>query len=504
MTQPQVRRLMAVPTGAPDLRDQTPHAPDAEASVVVASVLDAKSLERLADFLRPEHFFLESNRRVYEACLDLRAHGTPVDPVGVLEWLRARDRLRQVGGVDGFLAMLDANAIVANARSHAVAIHEAWRRRQMVHLCEKLAGQGRIGVDGVQDWLDGAMRAIALIANDNPARPIETNEQTLKRLIGEVFDIPDPGQGGEGSVVSGFPTGIYGLDRILGGLHKGAKTTVAGTTGAGKTTMGLQFAFQLAHRKAAVAVFSTEVKRDELLMRQLAAEAKISFRRIKDRRLSAADRFNLLEAKERIDALPIRIDETARMSADDIATKTKKLVDEMRMLHGVPLVAIVVDYVQRLEPPRHLLQKERHEQIAYNTKRLKLLAQELDIAVIELAQAKALERGRKVEKPDASNCIADSSQIAKEADNIIVLAAENEGTEEDPRIEVTAYVVKQRSGAKGQVTLEMRGDLYTFRDPNAPTSGGTSPSRQYVDQTPEPPSGRFDDDENYNPLTEGL
>jgi replicative DNA helicase len=474
------RKLEAVP---PDALGTIPHAPDAEASVAVASVLSAAALDSIADFLRPDHFFLDPNRRIYEACLDLRAEKTPVDPVSVVEWLRGRDRLRQIGGAGGFLEIMNSNSVIGNVRAHATAIHDAWRRRKMVHFCEKVAGEGRIGVGDVQGWLDGATRELAALTNDNPARPIESNEQTLKRLIGELFDIPDPGAAATGSVVTGFPTGIYGLDRLLGGLHKGAKTTIAGTTGAGKTTVGCQFAFHLANGKAGVGIFSTEVKRDELLMRQLSSESRIPFRRIRDRRLSSADRFNLMEAKDRIDALPVRIDETPRINADEIATKTKKLSEEMRLLYGVPLIAIVVDYIQRLEPPRHMLSKDKHEQIAYNTRRLKLLAQEMDIAVIELAQAKALERGKKQEKPHASNCIADSSAVAKEADNVIVLAAENEGTEEDPRIEVTTYVVKQRSGAKGHVTLEMRGDIYTFRDPNAPTGGA---DRQYVDDRPEP------------------
>lgn len=488
---------------APDARDLIPQAPDAEASVVVASVLSPKALEKIVDFLFPEHFFLEPNRRVYEACVDLRSQKKPIDEVIVVEWLRERDRLRQVGSEREFYAFLDSRAIVANVRTHALAIHDAWRRRKMVHLCERIAGAGRVGVDGVQEWLDGAMRSFAAIANDNPSHPVESNEQTLKRLVNEAFAIPDPGRTASGSVVAGFPTGIFGLDRILGGLHKGAKTTIAGTTGAGKTTMGGQIAFHLGARDAGVVFFSTEMKREALLMRQLAASSGVPLNRIRGHRMNAADRHEVLEASKRINALPVRIDETARLTADEIAARTKKMAEEMRLLLGVPLVCVVVDYIQRLEPPRHLLGKERHEQIAYSTKRLKLLAQELDLAVVELAQAKPLERGKKQDKPHASNCVAESSTIAKEADNLVVLVAENEGTEDDPRTEVTTYIVKQRDGAKGHLTLELRGDIYTFRDVNAPMSGGADPSRQYIDPTPEPPPGRFDDDDS-NPLTDGL
>lgn len=476
-----------------------PSDPEAEAAVISAVILDVSAIPKVFDFLRPEHFFWEANRWIFEACVALFRAKAPLDEVTVASWLRERGRLEQAGGFGYLAGVLDGSPVVANVRQHAVAVHDAWRRRQVIARCQRILAQGYLGVpDGVQPWTEEATRALAQIASDNPLRPIETNEQALARLILEMVSPEERAAGASGSAVSGFPTSIHGLDMILGGLHKGAKTTVAATTGGGKTVLAGQVARALGARGVGVLMFSTELKREEMLMRAVISEAGVPNDRVKHRQLRPVDREALTDAAKRVRALPWRIDETARLTIDELAATTRAVAEEMLMLHRVPLGLVIVDYIQRLEPPRHMLQKEKHEQIAYATKRFKMLCQELDIAGLELAQAKAPERGKKAEKPSAASGIADSSVIAKEADNVVFLVPEGEAHPNDPRQEVTAYVAKQRNGRKGEVRLMLRGDLFTFIDPNAPDPN-RNPSRQFIDPAPEPVVR-----DDYNPLTEGL
>jgi replicative DNA helicase len=475
-----------------------PADPDAEASVISAVVLDVSALPKVLDFLRPEHFFSEANRRIFEACVAVFEGKDPIDAVTVASWLRSRGRLEQVGGIAYILSILDSCPVVANVRAHAVAVHDAWRRRRVIAACQRFSAQGYLSVDGVQSWTEEVTRAMAQISSDNPLRPIETNDQALSRLIREVVSPRAEGAAATGSIVTGFPTEIHGLDQILGGLHKGAKTTVAATTGGGKTVLAGQVARALAKRRVGVLMFSTELKREEVLMRAVVAESGISNERVKSRQLRSTDRVELIEAGKVVSALPWRIDDTPRLTIDELAATARSVADEMLMLHRVRLGLIIVDYIQRLEPARHLLHKEKHEQIAYSTKRFKMLCQEMDVAGLELAQAKAPERGKRPEKPSASTGIADSSVIAKEADNVVFLVPDGEAAQDDPRQDVTAYVAKQRNGRKGEVHLVMRGDLFTFIDPNAPDPN-RNPSRQFIDPNPEPIER-----DDYNPLTEGL
>lgn len=454
---------------------------EAEAAVLSAIIVDTTALPKVIDFLRPEHFGSEANARIFDACGDLFRRKSPIDTQTVASWLKARGRLAQVGGIEYIAELIGASPTYGNVRAHAVAVHDAWRRRRVIFACQKIAGNGYTGVSDVQAWCDSAVRTIGTIGAQNPVRPVETNEQTLTRLLQESCSeaVED---GGAVSAMTGYPTGIHGLDRIIGGLRKGAKTTIAATTGVGKTALAMQLAIELAHRGVGVLFFSMELKREELLRRALAHEAKVSGERMKTRRLSPANKIALAQAAGRLKTLPWRIDETPHPTIEEIAAATKAMAEQMMLVEHVPLGMVVVDYIQRTAPSRHLMQRDVHEQVTHATRSFKILCQELDCIGLELAQAKDAIPGRKPEKPKASSGIAESSKISKESDDVIFLWPEDD-PHDDPRQSVVAIVAKQRAGRKGEVPLMFRRDMYRFIDPNTPTAF-PNPSRQYVDDDP--------------------
>ncbi len=469
---------------------EPPHDAGAEAAVLSAVLVDREALPRVIDFLRADHFFSEANRRTYEAAVDLFRAKRPIDPQTVMSRLRARNRLVQVGGDEFFASLIEARSH-SNARVHALAVHDMWRRRQVALSCARICGQAYGDVPDVQAWCDNATRTLGLIGTQNPIRPIESNDETLNRILCET--VAPPGAEGEPSVaLTGYPTGIHGLDRIVGGLAKGSKTTVAATTGVGKTAIAIQLAVAMAKRGVGVLYFSMEMKREEILRRALAHEAQVSGERIKRRALSPRDKIALADASARLTALPWKIDETPRPTIEEVAAATRAVDEQMMLNEHMHLGMVVLDYIQRIEPSRHMLGRDPHEQVKWATRGFKTLCQELDVIGLELAQAKDGPPGRKPEKPKASSGIADSTQIAKESDDVIFLWPEDD-PHDDPRQSVTAIVAKQRGGKKGEVSLMFRRDMYTFIDPNAP--GVSNPSRQYVDQSP-PDSG--------NSLTEGM
>ncbi len=483
--------LYAVPD--PESTRIPPWSSEAEASVISAVLLDVTALPKVVDFLRPEHFYSEAHRRIYEACVDLHRTKEPIDLTTVHAWLRARGRLPQVGTAGYLAEVADASPAVHNIRAHAVAVHDCWRRRQAIASCQRIAADGYVAVDDVQAWLDSATKTLGTIAIQNPVRPTETCETALARILRETFEAST--EPSTEHRMTGFPTGIYGIDRLIGGLRRKAKTTIAATTGVGKTTMAMQLAIAVAKQRVGVLVFSMELERDELLRRALAAEASVPGWRLRDRQLTANHRAALREAQGRLSTIPWIIDATPSLTIEQVAAMAKVTAERFLYEHHVPLGMIVLDYVQRLEPSRHLLRRERHEQIGHATRSFKILCQELDIVGLELAQAKDGGGGRtrkgssKDAGPTASASIADSSQIAKESDDVIFLVPQGTATEKDPRLEVNAIIAKQRAGAKGTVSLMFRGDIYKFTDPNTPQQNGGCPSRQYVDT---------------NPLTEGL
>ncbi len=486
---------------APTIEELEPSSDiDAEAAVLSAVMLDTAALPKIVDFLHHDHFLSEAHRRIFEAARELFFAKEPVDAQTIASWLRERDRLKQIGGMPYLVQILDASPAVSNVRAHATKIHDAWRRRQVMLAAKRVAAessQGDARSADVQTWCESVVKRMGEISLMNPVRPIESNEQVLARILQQAFDVSVPTDP-NAVPMTGFPTGIYGLDRLLGGLRKAAKTTVAAGTGVGKTAFAIQCALAVAKAGGGVLMFSKEMKREELMKRALVQEAGVSSERIRTKTLRARDRQALLEANERLKNLPFIVDDTARITIEQLSAATRAAKETMLMRYRVPLVMVIDDNVNRAEPSRHFYDRGKHEQLGHHTKNFKILCQEEDIVGLELAQAKeGTAPGRKAEKPRGNSAIADSSQIGKEADDIIYLWEVQRATPQDPRTELLAIVAKNRAGPKGEVTLEYRGDMFRFRDPNAPGDWG-NPSRQYVDQEGPDPEDRE------SPLTEGL
>jgi replicative DNA helicase len=142
-----------------------PHNLDAEAAILSAILL-MDSLAEAPGILRAEHFYSEAHRRIYEACVDLMAKGSPVDVVLVGTWLRDHDRLAQVGGMAYLTEILTCAPICANVAAYAKVVYEKWRVRQMILACQRIVAEGYAAYGDTQIFLDKAAEAISNIAHD--------------------------------------------------------------------------------------------------------------------------------------------------------------------------------------------------------------------------------------------------------------------------------------------------------------------------------------------------
>lgn len=150
-----------------------PHDLDAEAAVLSATMLDPSAIDRVAG-LRPEHFYSEAHRRIFEAALAVHAMGSPVDTTTVSDRLRATRRMSQVGGMPYIASILDATPAPANVGAHAAIIRDHAARRQ---LSERLARLSARCLDPGSDVERIATEAASAIEpTSRGASPILTTE----------------------------------------------------------------------------------------------------------------------------------------------------------------------------------------------------------------------------------------------------------------------------------------------------------------------------------------
>jgi replicative DNA helicase len=396
-----------------------PHDLDAEAAVLSAVMLDGSALDRVLEFLRPEHFYSEAHRRIFEACLELRAKGQPVDMVQVATWLKDRERIQQIGGLEYLASILNVAPAVANVAAYARTIHEKWRVRQVILTCQRVAAQGYIDYGEAQQFIDEAEQSIYTIARTQESSSVERLLEVIKKSFKKLTEALE-----RGDRITGIATGFERLDRLTAGLHEGDLTVVAARPGMGKTSFVLNVATNVAASKptqragadgkkwdepgVGVVIFSLEMPREQIANRMVCSEGRVDVSKVRSGYLGAPDWNKLTQASAYLGSLPIWIDDSPGLSILELRAKVRRLqaeydrVDEQgRKTRRIGLV--IVDYLQLMRGRENA--SSREQEISEISRGLKGLAKELGVAVIALSQLnRAVEtRSEKSKRPQLSD-----------------------------------------------------------------------------------------------------
>ena len=450
MTQP-------IPIQAPHLRLVTPpsdegkippHDLNAEAAVLSAVMLEPGVIAVLEPFLKPEHFYSEAHRQIFAASLAVALAGGVPDIVTVATRLRADERIDQVGGLGYLKEILDAAPAVRPERvtEYGIIVHEYWRLRTLAATTREVCARvycDDVKPEAVQSFCDDATRRIEIIARSAPVNRIETNVETLRKIV----------KGLRGAhlrtteTINGLPTGILPYDKLTGGMHPADKTTIVARPGVGKTALVLQIAIAAAMSGIGVLMFQGDMTREQILRRAVSHVARVDGELLKTGNIKESDWKRITAASAVIAELPILIDDSTEINIDQVRARAIASVDAIRRKYNKPLGLVILDYVQKLAPTPRTRNRERHQQVYEATEGFKaLIKTELKIPGIELAQQKrAVKRTGRNQRPmpdpiPTLDDIADSSQIEKSSDVVMFIHRKT-----GPR-DVALVIRKQRTG----------------------------------------------------------
>jgi replicative DNA helicase len=443
-----------------------PHDLDAEAAVLSAVMLDPSALDKVLEFLKPEHFYAEAHRRVFEAALELKQGGRPVDVVQIGSWLKDRERIAQVGGMAYLTEILNAAPAVANVAAYGRTIHEKWRVRQLIVTCQRVAAQGYVDYGEAQQFIDGAEQSIYNLARTQEGSSVERIRDVVIKAFKKLNEAVK-----RGDRITGVPTGFERYDRKTAGLHDGDLTIVAARPGMGKTSFVLNIAANVASPKnrelaqnpkerwedegVGVAVFSLEMPREQLANRMVCSEARVDVSKLRTGFLDRADWEKLTKAASFLTSLPIWIDDSPGLSLLELRAKVRRLQAEYdrtddtgRKVRRVGLV--IIDYLQLMRGRDGA--SSREQEISEISRGLKGLAKELQLPVIALSQLnRAVEtRSDKSKRPQISD-LRESGAIEQDADNICFIYRDDYYNKEDSteRNIAELIIAKQRNGPTG-------------------------------------------------------
>jgi replicative DNA helicase len=390
-----------------------PHDLGAEEAVLSACMLDKQALDRVAEFLKPEHFYSEANRRIFEACMDLHQRDQPVDTIQVATWLRDRDRLTQIGGPPYLAKVVMVAPPVGNVAAYGQTIYAKWRVRQLILTCQRVSAQGYLDYGEAQEFIDGAEQEIYDLARIDAKNSLEPLNELIRRAFKQLSDAA-----ARGTSITGVPTGFERYDRVTSGLHPGDLTIVAARPGMGKTSLVLNIAVNVASATQVemahdpndrqvkpgygCAVFSLEMPREQIANRMLALHAKVDVSKLRSGLMTQQDWQRLTGAASELSRAPIWIDDSPGLSILELRAKMRRLQVEQERA-GIHLGLVIIDYLQLMRGRDGV--NSREQEISEISRGLKGLAKELKLPVIALSQLnRSVEtRSEKSKRPQLSD-----------------------------------------------------------------------------------------------------
>ena len=423
---------------------------DAERSALGAMFLDKEAIYRAMEILRPDDFYKDAHRHIYQTVLDLADKGEPVDLVTVTEALRQSKRLDEVGGVAYLTELANAVPTAAHIDHYARIVEEKSLLRRLIHAAGEIMAAGYEGREEVEEILDEAERKIFSVANRRSGRSISS----LKQILIEAFEQIEYLYESKGAV-TGVPTGFADFDRITAGLQPSDLIILAARPSMGKTTFALNIAENAAVRlNIPVAIFSLEMSKEQLALKLLCAQAGVNNQRIRTGNLSEEDWPRLSHALGRLSEAKIFIDDSPNISAWEIRAKARRIKAE----HGLGL--IIIDYLQLMQSRYRT--ENRQQEVSEISRSLKALARELSTPVLALSQLSRAVEQRPGKKPSLAD-LRESGSLEQDADLVCFLYREDYYDPETEKKNITELIVaKHRNGPTGKVEFYFQKEFSKF------------------------------------------
>ena len=201
---------------------------EAEMSVLGAMFLSERAAKEVCDLLQVDDFYRPAHGLIYSAMQRLVRVGQPVDFLTVVESLKSKGQLGEVGGDDYLIQVAEYCPSPANSGYYAELVKTKSLQRAIRELSSSLATRA---VDMTQQEIAQEVARLVQVANTGvQRRTIALRDVSLSERS-----------------ASGVATGIACIDGLTGvGLPNGQPVCIAAETKGGKTSMMLQIAWHIA------------------------------------------------------------------------------------------------------------------------------------------------------------------------------------------------------------------------------------------------------------------
>lgn len=427
-----------------------PHSLEAEQSVIGSMLMDKEAITIASGQISGNDFYGKQYGILFDAMVELNDEGKPVDLVTLQERLKEKGVPPEIYSLEYIKDVMAAVPTSANIKHYATIVAEKAVLRKLIHVNEEISNSCYAQNDSLEAILEASEKSIFDIIqkrNNNDFVPIRQIVMNAMNLIEEASK--------NKGAVTGIATGFLDLDYKTAGMQPSDLILIAARPSMGKTAFVLNIAQHVAfHDNQAVALFSLEMSKEQLVNRLLSLESKVNSQSIRTGNMKDDEWERLIEGADVIGKSRLLIDDTPGISIGELRSKCRKFKLEY------DLQMIIIDYLQLMTGSGK--NESRQQEISDISRSLKALARELHVPVIALSQLSRAVEQRPDHRPMLSD-LRESGAIEQDAD-VVMFIYRDDYYNKDTELKNVAEIIiaKQRNGAIGTINLAWLPDYTQF------------------------------------------
>ncbi len=430
---------------------QPPQSLEAEQSVLGSILIDSRCVADVIGIVKPEDFYLQQNREIYETIYTMFNFSQTIDPVTVLDKMRELGYYRD-NSRDYVLQLMQITPTAANVVRYANIVRDKAMLRGLAQAATDISETVYSQVGTPAEMLESAEKKIYALRKGERGESLEHIGTILHKVFDRLEELSK-----SDSLIPGLSTGLRDLDMKINGLNKSDLLLVAARPAMGKTSFALNIGLNVAKKyNKTVAIFSLEMSREQLVLRLMSGESFVDSQKMQTGKLSEEEWEKLCMASAALSQTDIRVDDNPSITVAEMNAKLRRVDD---------LGLVIIDYLQLMTGSGYGKSSENRVQVVGEISRsLKIMAKELNVPVICLSQLSRAVESRTDKRPIMSD-LRESGAIEQDADAILFLYRDdyyNPDTEEKNVAE--CIVSKNRHGETGTVKLQWLPQYTTFAD----------------------------------------
>ena len=426
----------------------------AEQSLLGAVMLSDKVLPEVLNLIRPEDFYDDRHKVIFEAIANLYDQHRPIDLLTLTAELKSTKKLKDIGGAPYLTELTNFVPTTSHAKAYAEIIARASTRRRLIAAGTEIANKAYEDDSNVAELVGEAEKKLFEVSD----KIIKTDYTTMEDLLADAFDRFEKLRENKGAL-RGLKTGFRDLDKKTAGLQKGDLVIIGARPAMGKTTFAQNLAYNVASmNNRGVLFFSMEMAGGEIIDRMISDVSGVDNWKMRTGNMTDEEFAKVTDAMGEMSEIPIYIDDTSSMTIMDLRNKAR------RAKHDHDIGVVIVDYLQLIQGSARYA-GNRVQEVTEISRGLKILARELEIPVIALAQLSRNVTGRDDPRPVLSD-LRESGSIEQDADLVMFLHRPDYYRQNDDNYEEThiteLLVAKHRHGAVGKIELYFHPELLRF------------------------------------------